>query len=196
MVSADTEIAFSDASAFHFTRGLSPKLGRKTPTPEWALSDEKLRQVVIAYLEVRFYIWPQPGATYDDRIAAIRKASALRATTYREHVRTMLAAYRTIEADRQQKFATEIQNLDTQVVLADRLVEVVLHAVYLSYRLNYNSVQVAEATGLKPPAVRALLWRLRKTWDWLSTTGIRPPHGGRGPAKKRQEGRCHEKPQG
>jgi hypothetical protein len=61
------------------------------------------------------------------------------------------------------KLEIQIEALDTQLVTVNRMVEIVAGVVYY-YSLGCNSVQVARALAIKPPAVRQLLWRLHRTW--------------------------------
>jgi hypothetical protein len=37
--------------------------------------------------------------------------------------------------------------------------------VYLYFRAELDSVGVSQEVGIKPPAVRQLLWKLNKLWE-------------------------------
>ena len=65
--------------------------------------------------------------------------------------------------EQRKKLEQEIENYDTQVRTAG--IEKVAAAVYLYYRAALNSVGVAAETGMKPPHVRILLYRLQQVWE-------------------------------
>lgn len=72
-VSQDTGIAFTDYSRMHVQRReVTPE--RRLPTPMWALKDEYLRELLVTYLEERFYI-RKPVGTLRDRLEKIRVAA-------------------------------------------------------------------------------------------------------------------------
>lgn len=142
--------------------------------PEWTHNDDTFRQVVLACLEDRVYIAPQPDKTYDERLAAVRKRAQVYADGYLPKLKALLQAHRKASAARRDALAIQIQNLDTQIVTAARLVENVCAVAYLSYRLGYKSPEIAAQLGLKPPNVRIIRYRLNRTWQRL-VKGKRPP---------------------
>jgi hypothetical protein len=77
------------------------------------------------------------------------------------------------------RLAIQIENLDTQIRLANDIAAKVLGVVYLYYRCALTSAQVGLELGLKPPHVRQILWRLAKCWKLLNhpRTKIKS-HGG------------------
>jgi len=68
------------------------------------------------------------------------------------------------------KFAEHVQNLDLQIVIAERGVASLVTAVVWRYfRLGENCVEVAEALRLTSPVVRIWLYRIRHLADGVPT---------------------------
>lgn len=67
--------------------------------------------------------------------------------------------------DRLAELEVEIEGIDTYLrYTRNGGAGVLAQVVYLYYRVGLDSVGVAEETGLKPPHVRQLLWRLNELW--------------------------------
>jgi hypothetical protein len=168
-----TGLSFNDYSRCHIARRKGGY--KRLPTPIWALDDKLLREVIVRYLEYRNYIY-RPTGNLEERIAKVEASVKERLP---EWVETLRRFYKNGTTD------IEIQNLDSRIVLERKgFAGLVASVVYLSYRLNYNSVNVAEATGLKPPHVRIILYRLRKIWTEIEA----------GRARRRQPGKVHKAP--
>jgi hypothetical protein len=74
--------------------------------------------------------------------------------------------------------AVEIEVVDSQIIMSKRLPEIICGVIYRSYCSGDNSVEVAQALGLKPPAVRQLLSRLSKVWKKMQTEDAAPTVAG------------------
>lgn len=199
-VSKETGLSFADFNFFHVQR--REKLERRLPTPEWSLRDEWLRELIVVYLENRFYIRPNTSLTLGERCEVAKTAAERVAPVKRASLRKWLQQYTILAAARNKELsdeeviaiyarmndgqptydadfarevitATTLQNLDIQIqnVDTDLVLTAKGHAafvtaiVYLYYRMNYDSVTVAEYLKLKSPHVRQVLARLHATWD-------------------------------
>ena len=80
-----------------------------------------------------------------------------------------VAAKQQPEPDRARlrKLEIEIEGLDTQIRIAYRVPRIAAAVVRYYYGLNMDSVSIAAELGVKPPAVRMILWRLRRTWEQM-----------------------------
>lgn len=68
-------------------------LERRLPTPKWAVNDEWLRELLVVYLEERFYVRPSPKQTLLERLAFARKAADKYAPRKRELLKTWVELY-------------------------------------------------------------------------------------------------------
>jgi hypothetical protein len=172
-VSADTGISFQDFDRMHITHR-APAVARRQPIPDYALNDSLLRNTVLTLAERRLYIEAQSGASDADRFAAIERAAKFRMKAREQHVDSRLDAYKKAvdegaSAKRLRELRIQAQNADSRYLFDRRPVELLLNVAYLSYRLGMDSVSVAENLGIHPPAVRTLLFRLKRVADGLRT---------------------------
>src|ERR1700687_1892845 len=72
-VSKESELSFNDFSRMHVQRREKER-NRRLPTPEWAMSDAGIREVVLKRLEHRFYLGEPCAGTDQERMAAINDA--------------------------------------------------------------------------------------------------------------------------
>lgn len=162
---ATTGISFQDFGGMHVTDRGRKKRERRLPTPDWANTDETLRKRVLDCLERRLYLRGGEDLTDFERLDRIETASkagipALKAELanqvkrYSEDQKTGLPEYLA-------SLAVEIQNRDSEIVLRQRgLASLMIAAVYKYYRLGWNSTQIANDLGIKPPMVRIWMWRV------------------------------------
>jgi hypothetical protein len=73
-----TGLTFEDYAGMHQTKlgGRSAVCNRKLETPEWACSDEKLRVLLVVYLEDRADLPHLTSFTLSERLAIANKALA------------------------------------------------------------------------------------------------------------------------
>lgn len=175
-VSTDSQISFQDYSRMHMERRAETQ-ERRLPTPAWAVDDAKLREIVVSYIERRYFInAPERHAKpMEERMALIEQECARHLPDKESRLNT---------AVRRNRFGApsdiEVQNLDTQIMLDRRgCVAVVMSVAYLYYRIGWDSVAVAEELQLKSPHVRILLWRLHKVGRWIEAGRPKPWKGWR-----------------
>jgi hypothetical protein len=164
-----TGLSYADYGAMHLAKPRRSALcNRKLETPEWAVSDEKLRELVVVYLENR----AQQGSvgTLFERLTRAKQAIA--ATTAHMEARATSLCSRYVEEKNEdplqpyvKHLGVVIENIDTQIRLNNDIGAKVLSVVYLYYRCGMTSAQVGEELGLKPPHVRQILWRLARVWE-------------------------------
>jgi len=154
-------ISFQDLGKMStFTRGRrSPR--KNYATPVWVNSNELVQSVVCRYLEKRLYLPCGEGMPYKERIAKIQAAAEWRSKETEYLLDSMLNSKEPVPT-------RQIQNVDSQIVVARRgLAALVCAVVYFKYRLHYTSVQISAETGIRPPCVRIILWRLCRTYrEW------------------------------
>jgi hypothetical protein len=158
---------FSHVAASDFMKGMhierhKVQRDRRLPTPDWAVNDQQLRELLLTYCENRFYLRPDSTLNPEQRMERIRKEELSRVGGLVEKMHDLQARYKPGRG-------IQIQNRDTQIVIARKsgIMAMTGAVVYLYYRTGCSSKEVAEQLGLKAPHVRALLWRL----SWLAKNG-------------------------
>ena len=90
-----TGLAFSDFSKMHVQRREKTQ-ERRLPTPRWAVRDDLLRELLVTYLEERFYCRPAAGLTLMERLNQARCAAEFYAPRKRELLEAWLYDYHVI----------------------------------------------------------------------------------------------------
>jgi hypothetical protein len=174
-VSAESRISYSDYEFMH-TQRRKPYIKRRTNKYEWALNDSTLRNVVLTFLERRYYITSlvPAGASDADRVVRIEATAKHQMKAREVHLNDRFEAYEQAKKDgapakRLLELQIEFQNADSRIMFDRRPVELLNAVAYFSYRLGYDSTTVAEQLKLHPPAVRILLYRLNYVADDLKS---------------------------
>ncbi len=159
-----TGISFADYDKMHVARRAKQQ-ERRLDTPSWAVNDKELREVLLKFCERRFYLRPDPTIVTDEqRIARIRKKELAIADMEAPKLAGLRERYKTEPEEKRLRLESDIQTFDSTLVMYRRgTLPVVAAIVYYYLRMGYDSVQVAESVGLKPPAVRQILAKLRLT---------------------------------
>ena len=155
-------IAFADYQSMHVARR-GAQQERRLDTPSWATNDKELREVVLRFCERRFYLRHRHNRnevsplTNEQRLAAVREKELKWAETCKSNLHSLIARQKAGE----DVHDMEIQNIDSQILMARRGNAAIATAiVYLYYRLGWDSPEVAQELGIKPPLVRQVLARL------------------------------------
>lgn len=173
-VSAETGISYNDFSSMHtYDHKQSPE--RRLPTPLWAVSDPLLREVLVAFLEARAGIRKPEGTLLERRerarLAVIAQRPRLTAKLDEMNHKYVQLQQAGVKRAYLKRMEIQIENLDSLLrcnMAGDSGGLATLAAVvYLYYRVGLNSVEVAQRTGLKPPHVRQLLYRMNNIWTSL-----------------------------
>src|SRR5436309_3827859 len=69
-------LTYADLSSMHTVRPSDPRKGRRLPVPDWALSDETLREAVVRYCEQRFLMKDRTGSL-QERMQRVSEASRI-----------------------------------------------------------------------------------------------------------------------
>jgi hypothetical protein len=163
---------------------------RRLPTPAWALRPDLTRAVVVHYVERRAgFRKPTPG-TERERLARASKRNTEHCKNKEAVLRRMCAEFVELtksgaDPARANNVAEQIKNLDTCLRVDRNIAGIALRCMHLYYGAGLDSVGVATELGLKPPHVRALIWKLNWVWDKL--------HGNAKP-RHREERICRPKP--
>lgn len=94
-VRSSTGIAFGDFTQMHVQRHERVQ-DRRLPTPKWAVRDEYLRELVVTYLEERFYVRQMEAEPLLERLRVARNAAELYAPRKRELLDDWLEDYHTL----------------------------------------------------------------------------------------------------
>lgn len=176
-----TGISFEDYDRMNVHRRKTANV-RRMETPVWAVNEKLLAEVVTTYLERRTGTTALPGAPVRERLAAaqlqLRAKSKIHSATLTRLCQRYVALKNGANPDPKQlrELEVEIENLDTVLRIAERGAGLVLAAVYLYYRANFDSVGVATELGIKPPHVRTLLYRINQTWQRMQQPTTNPSH--------------------
>ena len=147
--SAEAGVDFSDYSRSMHTTHTKPRHAGRKPAP-WAFCDETLRELLLTYLEHRFYTRPAPGDDLDTRLEKIEAAAKAQYAPTAARLQKYVRAYSDRNAD-----AVQLQNHDTRLLMTQRgHAELVASLVYLYYRVGFTSNDCADALSLKPPHCR------------------------------------------
>jgi hypothetical protein len=151
---------------------------RRLPTPAWALDPHKLRALIVRTMELRAgFNKPQLGTEVErlDRAKAViaRKRVAQDATLTK-----LCLEFNRLNNDpstpklRLKRLRVEIESIDTSLQASsgdDRGAAKLAGIVHFYYAVGMDSVGVGTTLGVKPPCVRATLWRMHRLWAKMQT---------------------------
>jgi hypothetical protein len=159
-------LSYEDYAGMHMTSGaLAPC--RRLETPDWALNDTRMRDVLIAYMELRAgWRRPQTG-TPESRLQRAIKRRLGNKPRFTETLTKLAKDYVALkkagkEPARLKKLGSDIESLDTQLRFIGKDHTLALGVIYHYYRCGLDSPAVAAELDIKPPHVRGILWRLHK----------------------------------
>jgi hypothetical protein len=161
-VSTRTGLSYDDYASMHTTHTQFHL--RRKPTPEWALDDDLLREVVVAFMEARGCFAESTGRWQGTLMERLTRAD-VRLRNQVPLLNALIDRYsreyiETIDPERKRHLEIQIESRDTMVRIVERLAALVTSIAYLYHRVKMNSVGVAEELGVKPPHVRQVLYRL------------------------------------
>jgi hypothetical protein len=94
-VSQTTGISFQDFSRMHVHRREKVQ-ERRLPTPKWAVRDDYLRELIVTYLEERFYVKPNTVLFLTERLKIARAAAEHYAPYKRQLLEDWLEDYHSL----------------------------------------------------------------------------------------------------
>jgi hypothetical protein len=178
--SCDSGVAFSDYVRMQ-TQTRRQSVARRRPVPSWALNDSMLQKVVCEYLLQRASLGPHLHAAFAGETAGMSPLEKLRfaeniirsripqievvldrlAEEYVQLKRTgIVTGGKWTAAQRLKKLESQIEGLDTSIIISRSAGALVTAVVYYYHRERLDSVGTANRVGLKPPGCRQLLFRL------------------------------------
>jgi len=166
------KLAWSDLDHMHLQKVGDRRPARKRLTPDWALQNEKFREVILCYLEARLCVRDSSG-TNATRLARCRAKAVADLPSKQQRLEAWIEEYRMLvraaksDAAKVKILEQCIRGLDSEISVMPRLPEVVTSAAFCYYRLFWNSPTVAESLGICAPAVRQLLSRMNKLGEKL-----------------------------
>ncbi len=152
---------------------------RRLPTPEWALRDDFLREVLVRFLEKRAWCnAAQKGnrsLPLAQRIQNAQKAIAAQREKKTAALKRLCKEYAALlgkngdGAARRWQLDIQIEALDTFLgtTVRDGGLALTAAVVVLYYRVGFDSVGVGTVLNLKPNHVRQLLYRLNRVAQQL-----------------------------
>ncbi len=168
-VSASTHLSYEDYWRMS-TRTHKQSNMRRLPTPEWALDDLKLREVLVRFLEHRAYGYAvqKTSGSLAERIMVAQAEISLRrkqktAALKELHKEYMALLGKNHKAPARRKVLdVQIENIDTflSTTARDGGLAKAAAVVVLYHRCRLDSVGVGQQLNLKPNHVRQLLYRL------------------------------------
>lgn len=159
-----------DNTSFHQRKLFANRL---KPTPAWALNDSTLRAVITAAMEIRAHLPRGAGLAAAQAEIARQRPEQIEIfwTMNKRYVRLKKRKY--VSRKRLKRLAREIESVDTtlRTTARDGGAAIMAAAVYMYFRLGFDSVEVARELGLKPPHVRHILYRLARIAEDIPGTG-------------------------
>ncbi len=188
-VSQESHLSFNDFGKMHVEFRVSHIKRRKIV--EWANDAATLRNVILTFLERRYNVTVPPGSTDLARVEAINFKAAADETNRKLVLEERLDAYKEAldrgdPPRRIRELEIEVQNSDSRARFDRRPVELTTSIVWLSYRLGWNSVQVAQELHILSPHVRIILYRLCKIAHDIETGRVYRPRRSRKGIKPRR----------
>jgi len=146
---------------------------RKLPTPIWAIQDHLLRDVIVTYLEHRTRMGPRRTIlprSINKRLARVRLWLKAQAPMFSADLdvtlgKRMAAKLAKAESSVLKKLDVRAEQLDSAIRFSANGPELTLAIAYLYHRCEIDATGIAQMVGMKPPAVRIVLHRLRQTWE-------------------------------
>lgn len=163
-------IAFEDYARMSTQRHCKLNYGRHTAAPDWVFNDSKLRAVIVGCIEARAYMHsnnyiPKHG-THAERLARAQQALAAKRPNLEARIDGLCQHYMNVKRAGDMalaaKLAQKVEEVDTQLRLLDEPAKYYVGAAYYYWRTGLDSVATAQQLHIKPPHVRALLWRMGK----------------------------------
>ena len=176
-------IAFEDYSRM-YTQQRKQSGERRLPTPTWSMRPDLTRAVVVHFVERRAgFRNPLPG-TERERLEQASKTLAERCGSNEAVLRKLCSHFVELKKANAEPAAItaqkiQIENLDTRLRIDRNIAGIVIRLLHLYYGAGLDSVGVATELGLKPPHVRALVWKLN--WVWEKLNGNAKPRSRRRP---------------
>ena len=173
-----TGIDFADYAHMHTYRR-KPSGERRLPTPRWAVHDGMLQELLVSLLEERVatnnkrLLRKLSEGELPERLERAHKILMRRRNAHSDVLTSLCKRYGAEEDPRRKRMLRiEIENLDTflRYTTTRSGAGVIAAIVVLYYRVGMDSPAVGAELGLKPPHVRAMLWRLFQTAKALAAT--------------------------
>lgn len=174
-----TGLSFGDYQRAHVEQRKSSFSNRRLAVPDWALKSETIGVVFISYLERRAHNLLKLDAlkclSLKERFHLADVLLKQRAQKLEKRLDKLCVSFcevRKLEQTPERlkllaRLQRSIQQIDMQIIVERRAPEIVTAIIWKYFREGLNSVDVAAALGLHPPAVRQIVYRIMRTADAL-----------------------------
>lgn len=183
-------ISFGDFSTMHVARREKVQ-ERRLPTPKWAVRDEWLRELLVTYLEERFYVRNTNGMTLPERLKLAREAAIAYEPRKRELLEAWLQDYYTISKHGRRDLSDEeviqifcsLRQIGGQLplnadVAREYLAEKKLHDLEIQIQ-NIDTDIVLTERGHAEVIISIVYLYYRLGWDSVTVAeqlGLKSPH--------------------
>jgi hypothetical protein len=166
-------LTYDDFAAMRVKRTVTPKYLSRVP--EWALSDECVRAVVLQKLRRQ-----ATARGWKMKKAKVRKSDSVHSLDRKATVHIDLRGSRYMGANQRKLIRTHNERVKHLTNA-----EMIIAIIYQTYRLGYNSVTVASNLNISPPLVRQMLARLNAIARQLFAEKCLPPRRYGGPLTRK-----------
>jgi hypothetical protein len=169
---SSTGLSYGDASRMNIQQRKTTGERRKS-TPAWALNDELTQEVIARYVEVRSGLRFPHSGTPRERIVRAEARLAAKDAGRLTTLTKMNEEYITSDSPkRRAQLERQLLTLDTSRRIDRTPAALVAGIIYLYYRGACDSVGVGSEIGIKPTAVRQILFRLNACANGLNGKGL------------------------
>lgn len=188
--SADSGLAFYDFGRMHVQRR-ERTAERRLETPKWAVNDLWLRELLVVYLEQRFYVTPKPRSSYIRRLKIAGRAAKRYAPRKRADLREWIQDYKIVseqgfdtmsDDEALDKAASLKENAGQYFITADIaracLKKKKLHDLDIQIQ-NVDTDLVLTERGHAQMIAGIVYYFYRLGWDSVGVAeqlGLKPPH--------------------
>lgn len=185
-----TGISFNDFGSMHVHRRAKVQ-ERRLPTPKWAIRDEWLRELLVVYLEERFYVRPCLTLSLSERLDIARVAAENYAPKKRQLLEEWLEDYnrlstngrRDLTDDEAIDLFTSLKQINGQLpinadIARDYLSKKKLHDLEIQIQ-NIDTDIVLTERGHAEVIVAIVYLYYRLGWDSVTCAeqlGLKSPH--------------------
>jgi len=171
---SSTRISFDDYLNMGIAKHDPPRL---KVAPQWTRDQEKMKYVICRAIKCRAGVYKSPVDLPLEKRFALAQEQLLkcRVPLLVSRIDRLCQLYVSLKTETPDSsylriLAGEIENVDTQILIASRAAAILCGVLYYSYHLGMRSPEVAQLLGIKPPHARQILFRANRIaseqgWD-------------------------------
>lgn len=166
---SSTGVGFDDYGRMTTQRKHKP-IERKRPCPEWVFNQQQLAEIIVSCVEYRallcrgLHAKARAGFTLQQRLKIAEATLGEREAPLLGNLDDLQARYKLAkefgQTDAMRMLEQKIEEVDTRLIVNRKAATLYSGVVYHYFQRGADSVEVANALGMKPPWVRQVVWRL------------------------------------